>query len=172
MRFYQIKKGNHYASMSIFEKIGAIGWNVKTLSMRFVFRKECWWATPRNQDDYDQNKLAGIGFGTNHHNNSVRLTWVPDFDNQGMIKVYGYTYDEKKQDPKFAMTFVKSVHVQETVNGRIESRDGGYFITVADVTVKMDNVNNDPGLCFRLFPYFGGNNTAPNDMVIELEMNT
>ena len=171
MRFYEIKKGNHYASISIFEKIGGIGWKIKTLSVRFVFRKECWWAPPRNQDDYDLNKLAGIGFGTNHHNNSVRLAWVPDFESQGMIKVYGYTYDEKKAGQKFTMTFIKSVHVQDTITGKIDSRDGGYFITVNDVTIRMDNVNSDPNLCFKLYPYFGGNNTAPHDMVIELEMN-
>ena len=171
MRFYLIKKGNHYASMSIFEKIGSIGWGIKTMSLRFVFRPECWWAPPRNKDDYDQNKLAGIGFGANLHSNSVRLTWVPDFENQGMIKVFGYTYDEKKTDPKFTSAFIKSVHVQDTITGKIESRDNSYFITVNDVTIRMDNVNSDPKLCFRLFPYFGGNNTAPQDMTIELEMN-
>jgi hypothetical protein len=171
MRFYLIKKGNHYASMSIFEKLGAIGWNIRTLSMRFIFRNECWWSPPRNTDDHDLNKLAGIGFGTNHHNNSVRLAWVPDFANPGMINVYGYTYDEKKEGQKHTSVFIKSVHVQEPVTGKIESREGKYFITVKDVTVTMDNVKSDPNLCLRLFPYFGGNNTAPHDMVIELEMN-
>ena len=157
--------------MSIFEKIGAIGWNIRTLNMRFVFRNECWWAPPRNQDDYDLNKLAGIGFGTNHHNNSVRLAWVPDFASQGMINIYGYTYDEKKIDPKQTYTFIKAVHVLDTITGKIEIRDGSYYITVGDVTIRMDNLNSDPNLCFKLFPYFGGNNAAPNDMVIELEMN-
>jgi hypothetical protein len=171
MRFYLIKKGNHYASMSFFEKIGAIGWNIRTLSVKFVFRKECWWAPPRNQDDHDLNKLAGIGFGTNHHQNSVRLAWVPDFENEGMIQVYGYTYDEKTEGQKLTMTFIKSVRVLETNTGKIESRDGVYYITVNDVTIRMDNVNPDPNLCFRLFPYFGGNNTAPHDMTVELEMN-
>jgi hypothetical protein len=156
--------------MSIFEKIGAIGWKTKTLSVKFCFRNQCWWAPPRNTDDLDLNKLAGIGYGTNHHNNSVRLSWVPDFDNQGMIKVFGYTYDEKKTGQKFAMSFIKSVRVGQTVSGKIESRDNGYFITVGDVTVKMDNINVDPKLTFKLYPYFGGNNTAPHDMTIELEM--
>jgi hypothetical protein len=171
MRFYLIKKGNHYASVSIFEKIGAIGWNFKSLSMRFIFRSECWWAPPRNQDDNDLNKLAGIGFGTNHHKNSVRLAWVPDFGNHGMINVYGYTYDEKKEGQKLTMAFIKSVHVLETNTGRIESSDGVYFLTVNDVTIQMNNLNSDPGLYFKLFPYFGGNNTAPHNMTIELEMN-
>jgi hypothetical protein len=156
--------------MSFFEKLGGIGWKIKTMSLRFVFRKECWWTPARNQDDYDQNKLAGIGFGTNHHNNSVRLTWVPDFAHEGMINISGYTYDEKKAGQKFTIVFIKSVHIGETVTGRIESRDGGYFITVNDVTVKMDNIKADPNLCFRLYPYFGGNNTAPHNMTIELEM--
>ena len=170
MRFYEIKKGSHYASMSIFEKIGAIGWKIKNLSIRFIFREACWWSPARNTDDLDQNKLAGIGFGTNHHNNSVRLTWVPDFDRPGMINVYGYTYDDKKEGQKFTIAFIRAVRVLEPVNARIESRDGAYFITVQDVTVRMENNKTDPNLCFRLFPYFGGNNTAPHDMVIELAM--
>jgi hypothetical protein len=156
--------------MSIFEKIGAIGWKIRTLSVRFIFREACWWSPARNQDDLDQNKLAGIGFGTNHHNNSVRLTWVPDFDKPGVINVYGYTYDEKKEGQKFTIAFIRAVHVLEPVNARIECRDGAYFITVGDATVRMENNKTDPNLCFRLYPYFGGNNTAPHDMVIELEM--
>jgi hypothetical protein len=157
--------------MSLFEKIGAIGWKINKINLRFSFRKECWWAPPRNTDDLDQNKLAGIGFGTNHHNNSVRLTWVPDFENEGMIRVSGYTYDEKKEGQKFTIAYITSVHVEEIVTGKIESRDGGYYLTVKDVTIRMENNKADPNLCFRLFPYFGGNNTAPHDMVIELAMN-
>jgi len=170
MRYYEIKKGNHHCSMSLFEKIGALGWKVRKIDLRFVFRKECWWAPARNTDDYDQNKLAGIGFGTNHHKNSVRLTWVPDFEKPGMIRVSGYTYDERNTGPKFAISYIKSVHVGETVTARIESRDGAYFLTVQEVTVRMENQQPDPSLCFWLFPYFGGNNTAPHDMTIELEM--
>lgn len=172
MRFYEIKKGNHYCSMSVFEKIGAIGWKVKTMDLKFSFRSECWWAPPRNTDDLDLNKLAGIGFGPNHHNNSVRLAWVPDFDNQGVIKIFGYTYDEKNEGPKFEYLFIKSVNVLEPCTGKIESRDGAYFLTVNGTTVQMANQKADPNLCFRLYPYFGGNNTAPHDMTIELEMNT
>jgi hypothetical protein len=169
MRTYLIKKGSHYATMSLFEKIGAIGWNIKKLNIRFVFNPACWWAPPRNADDLDQNKLAGIGFGTNHHNNSVRLTWVPDFENRGMIKVSGYTYDERQADPKFAITFIKTVRVEETHLASIECRDGSYVLTVDGVSVTMENRFSDPNLCFRLYPYFGGNNTAPQDMAVELE---
>ncbi len=172
MKSYKIKKGDHYAGISVFEKLAAMGWNIRSLSVKFSFHRECWWAPPRNPDDLDLNKLAGIGYGTNHHNNSVRLAWVPDFDREGMIKIFGYTYDERKQDPKFAMTYITSVHYMNYHTGKIESRDNKYFITVNGTTVEMENLNPDPKLCFRLYPYFGGNNTAPCDMVIELEMKT
>ena len=168
MSEYTIKKGNHYASVSIFKKIGGIGWKITRVAMRFSFHKECWWAPPRNNDDNDLNKLAGIGFGTNHKKNSVRLAWIPDFARQGVIKIYGYTYDEKKTAQSFTFQYITSIQVGETCEATIESH-GSYAITVNGVTIHMDNIKTDPDLCFHLYPYFGGNNTAPCDMIIDLE---
>jgi hypothetical protein len=155
--------------MSFFEKLGAIGWQIRSISIRFLFRNDCWWTPARNNDDHDLNKLAGIGYGINHHQNSVRLAWVPDFEKQGVIKMFGYTYDEKKSDPKFAYTFITTVNVLQPCQATIVSRENKYAITVNGTTIYMDNTNPDPNLCFRLFPFFGGNNTAPRDMTIELE---
>ncbi len=168
MRFYKIKKGEHYASVSFFEKLGAMGWKVKSMNISFLFRSECWWSPPRNNDDFDQNKLAGIGYGLNHHQNSVRLTWVPDFDHQGVMKIFGYTYDERKSDPKFSYSLITTVNVLQPCQGSIIAEGNQYKITVNGVSVSMENTNPDPSLCFRLFPYFGGNNTAPHDMTIEI----
>jgi hypothetical protein len=155
--------------MSFFEKLGAIGWKINSVSLRFLFRSECWWAPPRNGNDGDLNKLAGIGYGMNHQKNSFRLAWLPDFDQQGIIKIYGYTYDDRKSDPKFAYAFITNVNVMQPCQATIVGQGNKYAITVNGTTIFMENNNPDPSLCFRLFPYFGGNNTAPHDMVIELE---
>ncbi len=169
MKQYLIKKGNHYCSMSIFERLGDIGWKLKKYSVRFVLQSSCWWAPPRNNDDNDLNKLTGIAYGLSVHSNSVRLTWVPDFTVNGKIKIYGYTYDEKSADPKFTYLYITSVQVGQSCTGCIEVQGNKYAITVNGVTVLMDNLHPDPNLCFRLYPYFGGNNTAPQDMIIEIE---
>lgn len=169
MKLYRIKQGDHYAKISLFEKIGAMGWKIRSARLKFIFHSDCWWAPPRNADDQDLNKLAGIGYGTNHHNNSVRLAWVPDFTRDGVIRLYGYTYDELKSDPKFRYEFITNVMVRQPCQASIESTGKQYVITVNGVTVRMENTQADPNLCFRLFPYFGGNNTAPQDMTIELE---
>lgn len=169
MKKYLIKKGNHYASMPIFEKIGAVSWKTKKHSVRFRFNNSCYWAPPRNNDDNDLNKLTGIGFGINHHNNSVRLAWVPDFYVAGSIKIYGYTYDKKKTGEKHTSLYITSVPVGQVHSAQIESRGNKYIITVNDSKVEMENSNPDPNICFRLFPYFGGTNTSPKDISIEIE---
>ena len=171
MKQYLIKKGDHYCSMSILEKIGAIGFNAKKYSAKFMMHKECWWATPRNSDDYDQNKLTGIGYGLNHHNNSVRLTWVPDFAINGLIKISGYTYDEKSTTAKYTIKYITSVQVGQIYTATIETKGSQYAISVNGVSILMDNLHPDPNLSFRLYPYFGGNNVAPQNMIIELESN-
>ena len=169
MKQYEIKKGNHYCSVSVFERLGSIGWNVKKYSVRFVLHASCWWMPKRNNDDGDLNKLTGISYGLNDHSNSVRLTWVPDFTVNGKIDIYGYTYDKKSTDPKFEALYINSVQVGQSCDGCIEVLDKKYKITVNGVSKEMANVHPDSSLCFRLFPYFGGNNTAPQDMLIDID---
>ena len=169
MRSYQIKKGNHYCSMSFFEKLGGVGWKITKYSVRFTMHPSCWWAPARNHDDGDLNKLTGVCYGLNVHSNSVRLTWVPDFNVNGKIDIFGYTYDEKATDPKITAVPITSVQVGQPCNGCIDVQGNKYKITVINVSVLMDTLHADPSLCYRLYPYFGGNNTAPQDMTIDID---
>jgi hypothetical protein len=169
MKSYTIKKGKHYSSAGLFERIGSIGSRVNRLAVTFRFSAECWWAPPRNSDDHDLNKLCGIGYGLNHHKNSVRLAWVPDFDNPGKIQIYGYIYDELPGDNHLSQ-YIMTVQTGTIYTGVITNTGDRYDFLLGGAAVSMPNTHKDPGLSFRLFPYFGGNNTAPQDMVIELDM--
>jgi len=165
---YLIKKGNHYANVSLFQRLFSVGWNIHQMSVNFKFAKECWWAPPRNSDDNDLNKLCGIGYGLSLHQNSVRFAWVPDFTKPGIINIYGYTYDENTSG--HSSKFIAPVTVDEVHTGLIKSINNQYMLMVGITTIYMDNVHSDSGLSYRLFPYFGGNNTAPCDMVVGLEI--
>jgi hypothetical protein len=169
MKNYLIKKGSHYCNVSIFERLFAIGRNVKKYSVHFILHGDCWWAPPRNTDDNDLNKLTGMAYGFSVHANSARLTWVPDFEKQGMIKIFGYVYDEKTTDPKFTAQYITTVPTGFRCDGTIEVQGNKYAFTVNGVTILMDNLHPDSGLCSRLYPYFGGNNTAPQNMHIDIE---
>ncbi len=168
MKQYLIKKGAHYCSVGLFERIGAIGWKIKKYSIRFVLHNACWWAPKRNDDDLDLNKLSGVSYGLNDHSNSVRLVWRPDFDNSGKIMIYGYTYD-KLSTGQHTSLYITTVQTGQTCDGLIEVIGNQYSITVNGVNVKMDNTHPDPSMCFRLYPYFGGNNVAPQDMLIDID---
>jgi hypothetical protein len=168
MKNYKIKKGDHYCNANIFERLFAIGWKVKQLSVNFRLARECWWAPPRNSDDKDLNKLVGISYGLNDHSNSVRFAWAPDFEHNGTINIYGYIYDELSSG--HVSKFIVAVNVETVNTGVIKVVGNQYVLTVGTTSVSMDNTHGDPNLCFRLYPYFGGNNTAPNDMVIGLDI--
>lgn len=170
MKSYLIKKGNHYADITLGNRISSLGWKVKRTSIRFRFHKECWWAPPRNDNDRDLNKLCGIGYGLNHQKNSVRLAWVPDFNVNGKINIYGYIYDERA-DGNHLSAFIHSVQVETNNTALITNSGSKYEFLVNGKFAEMPNTHADPSLCFMLYPYFGGNNTAPHDMVIELEVN-
>ena len=94
---------------------------------------------------------------------------MPDFEHSGRIKIFGYTYDEKSADPKFTDRLITTVQVGQMYEAKIESLGYEYRITVNGVSVRMTNIHGDPNVCLRLYPYFGGNNTAPQDMTIEIE---
>lgn len=168
MKNYLIKQGNHYASISIFDRLFNIGWKVKQMAVNFRFSKECWWTPPRNTDDYELNRLCGISYGLNDHSNSVRFAWVPDFTQNGVINIHGYVYDELSSG--HVSKFITAVKVEEVHTGLIKIVGNQYMLMIGITSINMDNIHGDPNLYFRLFPYFGGNNTAPCDMVIGLEI--
>ncbi len=169
MKSYLIKQGNHYCNVSIFERLFSIGTNVKRIFFSFKLHPECWWSPARNSDDNDLNKLYGLSFGLNSdHSNSVRLAWKPDFKVNNKIDIYGYIYDEKQTDPKQTSLYITSVQAGADCMAMITNNGDKYEFMVNSVNAEMPNTHPDPGLCFRLFPYFGGNNTAPHNMTIEI----
>jgi hypothetical protein len=170
MKSYLIKKGNHYCNVSIFERIFSIGYNVKRIFFRFKLHPECWWSPARNSDDNDLNKLYGLTYGLNSdHSNSVRLAWKPDFGVNGKIDIYGYIYDEQLNSQHISQ-YIASVQTGADCMAMITNNGNKYEFMVNSINAEMPNNHPDPGLCFRLFPYFGGNNTAPNNMTIEIEL--
>lgn len=170
MKSYLIKQGNHYCNVSIFDRLFSIGYNVKKISFRFKFHKECWWTPARNSDDNDLNKLYGISYGLNSdHVNSVRLAWKPDFNVSGKIDVYGYIYDELPNSQHLSQ-YIASVQTETDCTAVITNNGNKYDFVVNSANAEMPNTHTDSGFCFRLYPYFGGNNTAPHDMTIEIEV--
>ena len=129
------------------------------------FSKSCYWDNPRNNDDYDINKLYGFSQGW-HHKNSIRFGWVPDFNIKNMIKIYAYYYNNGKRNHMY----IKTIKTEETYFSSIKINDDNTAELMFDNKVIIIYYKKPKYfLGYYLYPYFGGDNTAPNDMEIEVK---
>ena len=163
MKKYTILKNWHY-SFFLFGRL--FGWycNKKTFYIKFKFSKECWWNPPRNQDDYDLNKLYGLSFGFFIHKDSVRFTWKPKFEKEGVIEIYGYTYDASKKE--HTSLYLCDVNVETEYDGLLGISDSKYELNVGTSVIVMNNSSKDNKIQKEVYPYFGGNNRSPQKMNI------
>lgn len=167
MKKYFIKKGNHsylFWWLDFFK----FHWNKTEWNIKFKLDNNCWWPTPRNNDDYDINKLCGVGFGLNHHKNSCRLGWVPDFDNENIFKLYAYVYDTNIH--KHVCVEMGKFNANLIYTCKIISKDNKYYF-ISDIgNVEVNNNIKDSKLQFELYFYHGGDNTALNDETAYIEL--
>ena len=162
MKKYTIYRGWHYC----FFLIGRLfGWhyNKKKFKIRFKFDERAWWTPPRNNDDYDLNKLAGKSFW-GVHKNSVRLTWVPDFDIEGVVDIYGYTYDSSINTHTAKYLCSVSCGIEQAAI--LELHDDFYGFALNGRFLQMENKTKDSKLQKELYPFIGGQNTAIRTMNI------
>lgn len=158
-RFF-IKKGNHRSGIypNIYFKM------LKT-KYEVIFSKDCIYKF-NDVDDFDVNKLFGLSFGF-HHTNSIRFGWNVDGDK---IAIYAYCYKSGER----IMNKITSLSTDITNSFEIKVYDDFYELTIYN---KISNstityITSKPKTVkwgYRLFPYFGGNKTAPHNMEIEMK---
>ena len=157
LKKYKIKKGKHDAGFDFAPFYG------KTVSKyEVIFTSSCIYDL-HDEDQYDINKLFGLSY-LYHHNNSARFGWRSTGDR---IEISAYCYINGKR-------YFEDICLIET--GRMYSMElrntGDYY------EFKVANSEGILNLClkikkpktsklgYKLFPYFGGNKTAPHDMKI------
>lgn len=171
MKTQIIKKGNHYTNW------WQRRWGI--CPQNFVMNikvDKSWWYPYKNPDSYDINKIVGSSFG-DHRQNSLRLGWVPDFENEGVNKLYWYS-TENGVDSK-DNHYIGFVHTDEII--QLE-RDGNYFDLFFLDNYRGDNYFIDEsfyyegssfthpkknGFSYWTNPYYGYPNKAPHDIKFE-----
>lgn len=124
----------------------------------------------QGEDQDDHNKLFGITHSMNPHHNSARVGWRYDNDiNRFILSAYCYINGERQMED-----------ICEVVAGR--QYDCDIILCGSEYTFQVRQVDN--GKVFRtanikkghnrkngwlLGPYFGGNQTAPNKMTLEMK---
>ena len=163
----KIKKGNHYPFPRF--AIGSLKWVnsgiVTKMERKFLFTESCLFDLV-DEDQHDVNKLFGFSIGL-HHNTSFRYGWRPDLETR-TIEIVAYEYHDKVRQ---ATIPICKVDLNKWVFfGLYYSPEGHSKYVVINNGMKTItntvNVKKKSGLGYTLGFYFGGNETAPQDIVV------
>jgi hypothetical protein len=118
--------------------------------------------TPENQ--WDINKLYGFSdCNDSHHTNSARIGWRWLNEN---LEIHGYVY----QGGVRASFFLGNVTLGEPHFYSIKLLSDVYSFQLNNnppiETVRMNGC--EKGFYYKLFPYFGGDERAPHDILISI----
>lgn len=164
---YRIKKGKHSSSGLHF----GITFK-KTVIYRCSFDESCLYLF-EDQDKYDVNKLCGFSTTWFHHIQSGRIGWRCIDGN--LIEILTYSYNNKKRNLS-DMDVLGEVLPNQEFEVTITDTEDFYKYTFEILghkstrTIFLDKKEKDWFLFnYLLFPYFGGNKTAPHNMYINLK---
>ena len=156
---YTLKKGAHFADFNTYQTV-----NYVEQTFIVVFDSSAIYKTidPANQDDI--NKLYGFADNdTTHHSFSARFGW--NWLNNA-LRLYAYVYNDGMLQPLELCT----IPLNQEVKCTIKVNANNYVFTVNGNSVAMLRTSKTPtGKGYRLYPYFGGDETAPHDIKIKLK---
>jgi len=148
----------------------------KSFSVEVVFHKAAY--NLNNENQLDWNKLFGLSGNWHHHDDSIRLGWRYNNEtNKIEFCVYSYKDGMRVVKDKTMLGFdlFPSIEVGETINFVFNygSKKGEGLYLVRGYTKRTG------GSCFfpfvfklpihyLLYPYFGGNEKAPTDIVLDM----
>lgn len=162
IRQLRIPAGRHRPTRYIFPRL--IFSHNGFLTRYYSFDRACAWYKLPDEDQQDVNKLFGFSFG-NHLKNSVRFGWrgscypncveiLAYFRRNGEIAFESLGHVQVGEQCKY--TLVKK---GGTVEFSIEGRSG-------ELVGKTSTTVPNKMITYLLSPYFGGNNPAPEEMII------
>lgn len=161
---FKIKKGNHFSNFNLFSFIFLIK---DQLNFKCTFDENCIYPNI-NKDSYDLNKLIGLSDNWTHMNDSVRIGWR--CVNNKNIELHLFTH----VNGKIISDYIATVNPNEEFIGHLYIIDNVYC---ADIIINnkryskcLTRESNWKFLRYLLKPYFGGNNKAPNDMKIKINL--
>jgi hypothetical protein len=153
---YFIGKGEHYSAQS-----GQVILSAPRIKCEVIFDSSAIYQNSQAYNQGDVNKLIGFSdCGVAHHENSARLGW--NWDGKQII-IYAYAYSNTQR----IILPIDSVKIGKSFSCSVEAIEGSYYFAVGETRVSIQRFcNNYSGSFYKLFPYFGGDESAPHDIRI------
>ena len=163
---YRILQGTHSADGT------HIGFHFgrKSMERTIKFHSTCKYEI-EDADQFDINKVYGFSEGYHHHN-SARFGWrYNKYSND--IELLAYVYNDGKRIQEWQKDIlIKRVKLDQEVKTKIEIFRNKYVFSATNSLgtsiCEMPRGRWTLPFGYKLFPYFGGDKTAPHDMYIEV----
>ncbi|WP_205500920.1 hypothetical protein [Rufibacter psychrotolerans] len=133
------------------------------LAFQVTFDSTAIYQTKDPQNQADINKLFGMAdCGSFHHQNSARFGWRW-YNNRLELLAYSYVAG------KNTSTFITAVDLKKPTVCELRLEDNKYVFKVGDKKVEQTRGCTGEGKGYQLYPYFGGDETAPHQINIKLK---
>jgi hypothetical protein len=153
-KVYKINKGDH-------ESTNRVDITVRDrVSYKVMFTESCLYKIT-GDDSLDVNKLFGLSDASSHSNHSARFGWRT---NNGQIEIMTYV----RRSGKIITEPIGKVDIGQVADYKIEILDTIYTFKFNSTVLSVKRESNYNGIRYHLWPYFGGNQTAPH--LIEIHM--
>jgi hypothetical protein len=155
---YIIRKGNHYSEGNNYAIM-----HQPDIRFQVIFDSSAIYKTRRADNQYDINKLYGFSdCGTLHHRNSARFGWRW---NGSSIELHAYWYSDSTR----YSSFLDTISIEYTTELGIKILPGNYLFQVRNKSYLFPRTCNSINIeGYRLYPYFGGDETAPHEIKIKI----
>ncbi len=156
---YVIEEGQHQSNHSFEHFTDSI------LEFKVIFDSTAKYSNIATKNQDDINKLFGMSdCGLAHHYNSARIGWKWK---NNKIQLHSYCYVNGKKTEQF----IDSVSIDTEIQCTIICKKNHYYFEVNNkhFNVIRTCTGNDH---YLLYPYFGGDETAPHKIKIKLAYKT
>ena len=156
---YTIKKGEHYATSNVYRAV-----ELSELNFVVRFDSSAIYKTNNEVNQYDINKLYGFSDNNqDHHHYSARFGWSW---NENALRLYAYVYN----GGKVLKQEMGVADIGKEISCAIQVEAETYHFTMNDAHLTLPRTSTTPlAKGYLLYPYFGGDETAPHDIKIAIK---
>jgi hypothetical protein len=153
---YTIQQDAHYCDQSAFENVV---YNELNFTVKFDSSAIYQTVDPANQEDI--NKLYGFSDNNaNHEQFSARFGWNWA---RGALRLYAYVYNNGVR----ASNEISAIQIGADYACSIKVSNDHYIFSINKIRVEMPRESKTSlASGYKLFPYFGGDETAPHEINI------
>jgi hypothetical protein len=153
---YSIRAGQQYCDQSVYKQTNYTG-------LKFIvkFDSSAIYQTVAADNQYDVNKLYGFSDNNDeHHHFSARFGWRWS---DGALRLFGYIYNNGVMS--FEELGIISIGTENACAIKITAAN--YVFSLNNTTKSMPRASTTAtAVGYQLYPYFGGDETAPHDITI------